>query len=67
MLQLQESNLRVNLSDAEAADGFLSLRYTEEMFRRVNDELAIVVAVAEERLSGICVPNAFRMQSSSRC
>lgn len=59
MLQLQESNLRVNLSDAEAADGFLSLRYTEEMFRRVNDELAIVVAVAEERVVGYLCAKCF--------
>lgn len=59
MLQLQEENLRVNLSDDQAANGFLSLRYTEEMFRRVNDELAIVVAVAEGRVVGYLCAKCF--------
>jgi hypothetical protein len=59
MVQLQEENLRMNLSDVEAADGFLSLRYTEGMFRRVNDELAIVVAVAGGMVVGYLCAKCF--------
>lgn len=59
VLQLQEENLRVNLSDPQTADGFLMRRYTEEMFRRVNNELAIVAAVAEGRVVGYLCAKCF--------
>lgn len=59
MLRLQEENLRVNLSDAEAADGFLSRRYAEAQFRRVNRELGVAVATAGSEVVGYLCAKRF--------
>lgn len=58
ILQLQEENLRSNLADADTADGFLTLRYTEEQFREISRHPGIAVAVCGGRVVGyLCAKN----------
>lgn len=52
ILQLQEDNLRINLSDADTGDGFLSLRYTAEQFREINRHPGIAVAIRGNTVVG---------------
>jgi hypothetical protein len=58
ILQLQEANLRVNLSEADVADGFLTLRYTEDQFREINRHPGIAVALRGDEVVGyLCAKN----------
>lgn len=58
ILQLQEENLRSNINDGDAADGFLTLRYTEDQFREINRHPGIAVALQGEQVVGyLCAKN----------
>jgi L-amino acid N-acyltransferase YncA len=52
MLALQEANLVDNLPAEQRKDGFLSARFTEEQFARMNGDAAVVVAEDNGRVVG---------------
>jgi L-amino acid N-acyltransferase YncA len=59
MIRLQEDNLLQNLSKEQLADGFLATRYESHQFKRINTELAIVVAVADTKVVGYLCAKCF--------
>ncbi len=44
IVELQDKNLVVNLSDGQKSDGFLSGSFTAEQFSRMNDDLRNAVS-----------------------
>ena len=52
--QLQEENLRTNLTADQMQDGYLSLGFSDEQFRAFNRDLGVVVAKAEGKVVGYC-------------
>lgn len=52
VLELQEANLHEHLSDAQRAEGFLSVRFTREQFDPMNAGAAVVVAESDNRIAG---------------
>lgn len=52
IVELQDKNLVVNLSDGQKSDGFLSGSFTAEQFSRMNDDLCIAVSCENSELLG---------------
>ena len=52
ILALQEANLFDNLSPEARADGYLSARFSETQFARMNTDVAVVAATDGDRVAG---------------
>jgi hypothetical protein len=52
IVDLQHKNLIQHLTDAEKADGFLSVAFTKEQFKTMNDQTGIIVCKAGDRVCG---------------
>lgn len=52
ILDLQQKNLIQHLTDAEKADGFLSVAFTEAQFKTMNDQTGIIVCKAGDQVCG---------------
>lgn len=52
ILLLQEKHLRENLSEAQRAEGFLSVRFSREQFAAMNAGAAVTVAEEDRRIAG---------------
>ncbi len=52
LLQLQEANLRDNLTPEQSAQGFLSARFTRDQFAAMDADVAVVVARLDGAIKG---------------
>ena len=52
IMRIQDASLRSNLSDAEQADGFLTVVFTEAQLAQMHADIPIVVADCGSRLAG---------------
>ena len=64
VLALQEANLFDNLAGDARADGYLSARFTQAQFERMNSDVAVITATDGERVAGyLCASSvAFNRQ-----
>jgi hypothetical protein len=52
LLELQEANLRDNLSEAERSQGFLSARFSRDQFTTMDQDVAVIVATLDGAIAG---------------
>jgi hypothetical protein len=52
ILRLNEANFRVNLSEEERADGFLSAVFSPKQIAAMAEELGIMIAVVQDKFAG---------------
>ena len=52
LLELQEANLRDNLSEVERSQGFLSARFSREQFAAMDQDVAVIVATLDGVIAG---------------
>src|SRR5689334_18719525 len=52
LLELQEANLRDNLSEVERSQGFLSARFSREQFAAMDQDVAVIVATLDGVTAG---------------
>jgi hypothetical protein len=52
IVELQNRNLEWNLDERARSDGFLSTAFSIEQFKRMDEEVAIVVSVDAGKLCG---------------
>jgi predicted N-acetyltransferase YhbS len=52
ILLLQHENIITNLPDEDLSEGFLSIEFTREQIRNINDELGIFVALQDKKVIG---------------
>lgn len=64
LLRIQNDNLRINLSQTDQADGYLSVAFSAQQFQEMHNEIPIVVADLGSGLGGYLCSSS--MQYSSR-
>lgn len=52
ILALQEENFRSSITEQDKQNGFLSATFTKEQFVAMNEDLAVIVAIKENKVVG---------------
>jgi hypothetical protein len=66
LLELQEANLRDNLSEVERSQGFLSARFSREQFAAMDQDVAVIVATLDGVIAGYLCGSSVEFNSALR-